>query len=134
MQSYSVRETYHVVLKTLRGTDKDFWQSEFNQTSLILANTAGISPEVERNTLDASIERLPGHLLSDTRAGFVQKRYIARHLFIDKPGVRAFGERIEVMSSYLTSPLLRMEFVRSYLRIYINMSYYNMMLSPSASV
>jgi hypothetical protein len=45
------------------------------------------------------------HVLKDPRAGFKQKRYMERNLFIGNHstggGVRAFLERIDVLSTYL---------------------------------
>jgi hypothetical protein len=45
------------------------------------------------------------HVLKDTRAGFKQKRYMERNLFIGNHytggGVRAFIDLIDVLSTYL---------------------------------
>jgi hypothetical protein len=44
------------------------------------------------------------HVLKDPRAGFKQKRYMEGHMFIGKHstvgGVRAFLDRIDVLSTY----------------------------------
>jgi hypothetical protein len=99
MQGHSVHETYLMALKTIHGTDKDLWQRESNQASLILAGN--FTPQVEIDTFNTSIDRLTEHVLVDTHAAFLQKRYIERHLFLWKTGVRAFCERVDGMFSYL---------------------------------
>jgi hypothetical protein len=95
-------------LQTLRGTGAAFWQRKWDVTSPQIAEAAGIDPELQELLLRNAKMALTVHVLKDPRSGFEQKRYMERNLFIGDHstggGVRAFLDRIDVLSTYL--PLL----------------------------
>jgi hypothetical protein len=66
---------------------------------------AGIDPELQGLLLQNAIMALTVHVLKDPRAGFKQKCYMERNLFIGNHstggGVRAFLYRIDVLSTCL---------------------------------
>jgi hypothetical protein len=92
-------------LKTLRGTDAALWQREWYAASHQTVEAAGIDPELQELILRNAIMTLTVHVLKDCRAGFKQKRYMECNLFIGNHsiggGVRAFLDRIDVLSTYL---------------------------------
>jgi hypothetical protein len=92
-------------LHTLRGKNAALWQREWDATSPQIAEASGIDPELQELLLRNAIMTLTVHVLNDPRAGFKQKRYMERNLFIGNHstggGVRAFLDRIDVLSTYL---------------------------------
>jgi hypothetical protein len=67
-----------------------------------LAEAAGLSVKNAEKLWYESIMKLIIHVLKDPRAGFKQVRYMERHLFIGKnTGVRAFMDRLDILSTYL---------------------------------
>jgi hypothetical protein len=92
-------------LQTLRGTDASLWEREWDAASPQIAEAAGIDPEIQELLLRNAIMALKVHVLKDPRAGFRQKRYMERNLFIGNystgGGVRAFLDGIDVLSTYL---------------------------------
>jgi hypothetical protein len=81
------------------------WQHEWDAASPQIAEAAGIDPELQELLLQNAIMALTVHVLKDPRAGFKQKRYMERNLFIGNHstggGVRAFLDLIDVLSTYL---------------------------------
>jgi hypothetical protein len=98
-------EKFRLALQTLRGTDAALWQREWDAASPQIAEAAGIDPELQELLLRNAIIALTVHVLKDPRAGFKQKRYMERNLFIGNHstggGVRAFPDRVDVLSTYL---------------------------------
>jgi hypothetical protein len=92
-------------LQTLRGTDAALWQREWDSASPQVAEAAGIDPELQEVLLRNAIMALAVHVLKDPREGFKNKHYMERNLFIGNHstsgGVRAFLDRIDVLSTYL---------------------------------
>jgi hypothetical protein len=92
-------------LQMLRGTDAALWQCEWDAASPQIAEAAGIDPELQELLLRNAIMALTLHVLKDPQAGFKQKRYMERNLFIGNHstggGVKAFLDRIDVLSTYL---------------------------------
>jgi hypothetical protein len=57
-----------------------------------------MSPEIIART--TSIDLLSVHIFKEYFASLYQQRYLLQYLFIGKVGVRAFYERLEVLSNY----------------------------------
>jgi hypothetical protein len=96
LRGQTITEKFHLALQTLRGTDAALWQREWDAAS----------PQILQELLLRNAKMaLIVHVLKDPRAGFIQKRYMERNLFIGNHstgvGVRAFLERIDVLSTYL---------------------------------
>jgi hypothetical protein len=81
------------------------WQREWDAASPQIAKAAGIDPELQEPLLQNAIMALTVHVLKDPRAGFKQKCYMERNLFIRNHltggGVRASLDRIDVLSTCL---------------------------------
>jgi hypothetical protein len=92
-------------VQTLRGADSALWQCELDAASPQIAEAAGIDPELQELLLRNAIMALTMHVLKDPRARFKQKRFMELNLFIGNHsaggGVRAFLDRIDVLSTYL---------------------------------
>jgi hypothetical protein len=105
LRGQTITENLRLDLQTLRGTDAALWQREWDTASPQIAEAAGIDPELQELLLRNAIMALTVHVLKDPRAGFKQKGYMERTLFIENHltvvGVRAFLNRIDVLSTYL---------------------------------
>jgi hypothetical protein len=105
LRGQTITEKFRLALQTLRGTDAALWQREWDAASPKIAEAAGIDPELQELLLRNAIMALTVHVLKDPRAGFKHKRYMERNLFIGNHstggGVRAFLDRIDVLSTYL---------------------------------
>jgi hypothetical protein len=81
------------------------WQRKWDAESPQIAEAAGIDPELQELLLRNAIMALTVHALKDPRAGSKKKRYMERDIFIGNHstggGVRAFLDRIDVLSTYL---------------------------------
>jgi hypothetical protein len=101
VRGQTITENFCLTLQTLRGTDAALWQCEWDATSTQIAEAAGIDPELQELLLRNAIIALSVHVLMDPRAGFKQKHYMERNLFIGNHstggGVRAFLDRIDVL-------------------------------------
>jgi hypothetical protein len=112
----TITEKFHIAFQMLRGMDAALWQREWDAASPQIAEAAGINPELRELLLRNAIMALTVHVLKDPRAGFKQKRYMERNLFIGNHltggGVRAFLDRIDVLSTYLPffSPILNVTY------------------------
>jgi hypothetical protein len=99
-------EKFRLALQTLRGMDAALWQHEWDAASPQIAEAAGIDPELQELLLRNAIMAITVHVLKDPRAGFKQKRYMELNLSIGNHstggGVRAFLDRIDILSTYLT--------------------------------
>jgi hypothetical protein len=105
LRGQTITEKFRLALQTLRGTDAALWQREWDAASPQIAEAAGIDPELQELLLWNAIMALKVHVLKDPREGFKQKCYMERNLFIGNHstggGVRAFLDRIDVLSTYL---------------------------------
>jgi hypothetical protein len=105
LRGQTITEKFRLALQMLRGTDAALWQGEWDVASPQIAEAAGIDPELQELLLRNAIMALTVRVLKDPRAGFKQKRYVERDLFIGNRstggGVRAFLDRIDVLSTYL---------------------------------
>jgi hypothetical protein len=103
LRGQTITEKFLLALQTLRGTDAALWQREWDAASPQIAEAAGIDPELQELLLRNAIMALTVHVLKDPRAGFKQKRYMERNLFIGNHstggGVRAFLDQIDVLST-----------------------------------
>jgi hypothetical protein len=91
LQGQSVMELYRFALQSLPGTYKSSWQREWDATSLKLSTVAGISMESANQLWTSSMMNLTVHVLKYACAGYKQKRYKERHLFLgNQAGVRHF--------------------------------------------
>jgi hypothetical protein len=112
----TITEKFRLALQTLRGTDASLWQREWDAASPQIAEVAGIDMELQELLLWNAMMALTVHVLKDPRAGFKQKHYMERNLFIGNHstggGVRAFLDRIDVLSTYLPffSPVLNVTY------------------------
>jgi hypothetical protein len=92
------------------------WQREWDAASPQIAEAAGIDTELQELLLRNAIMALTVHVFKDPRAGFKQKRYMERNLFIGNHstggGVRAFLDQIDVLSTYppLFPPILNVTY------------------------
>jgi hypothetical protein len=98
-------EKFHLALQTLRGTDAALWQREWDAASPQIVEAARIDPELQELLLRNAIMTLTVHVLKDPWAGSKQKCYMEQNPFIGNHstsgGVRAFLDRIDVLSTYL---------------------------------
>jgi hypothetical protein len=105
LRGQTITEKLRLALQTTRGTDAALWQREWDAASLQIAEAAGIDLELQELLLRDAIMALIVHVLKDPRAGFKQKRYMERTPFIGNHstggGVRAYLDRIDVLSTYL---------------------------------
>jgi hypothetical protein len=105
LRGQTITEKFRLALQTLRGTDAALWQREWDAASRQISEAAGIDPELQELLLRNAIMALTLHVLKDPPAVFKQKRYMERNLFIGNHstggGVRAFMDRIDVLSTYL---------------------------------
>jgi hypothetical protein len=105
LRGQSIMEKFRLALLTLGGMDAALWQREWDAASPQIAEAAGIDPELQELLLRNAIMALTVHVLKDPRAEFKQKRYMEHNLFIRNHstggGVRAFLDRIDVLSTYL---------------------------------
>jgi hypothetical protein len=56
--------------------------------------------QVGDNLFTVSLDRLTEHTIKEEYASHLQVRYIKQYLFIGRTGVRAFCDRMDVLSSY----------------------------------
>jgi hypothetical protein len=105
LRGQTITNKFRLALQTLRGTDAALWQREWDAASPQMVEAVGIDPELQELLLQNAIMALTVHDLKDPRAGFKQKRYMEHNLFIGNHstggGVRAFLDRIDVLSTYL---------------------------------
>jgi hypothetical protein len=108
LRGQNITEKLRLALQTLRVTDAALWQREWDTAIPQIAEAAIIDPELQELLLINAIMALIVHVLKGTQAGFEQKCYMERIFFIGHHstggGVRAFLDRIDVLSTYL--PLL----------------------------
>jgi hypothetical protein len=77
---------------------------------------AGIDPDLKELPLRNAIMSLTLYVFKDPRAGFNQKCYMERNMFIRNQsnggGVRAFLDRIDVLSTHLPlfPPILNLDY------------------------
>jgi hypothetical protein len=104
-RTQTITEKFCLALQMPRGTDSALRQLEWDATSPQIAEAAGIDPERRELLLQNAIMAQTVHVLKDPRAGFKHKRYIERNMFIGNHstggGVRAFLDRIDLLSTYL---------------------------------
>jgi hypothetical protein len=116
LRGHTIKETFRLALQRPRGTDAALWKREWDAASPQIAEAAGIDPELQELLLRNAIMALTVHVWKDPRAGFKQKRYMECNLFIGNHltggGVRAFLDRIDVLSTYLPlfTPILNMTY------------------------
>jgi hypothetical protein len=105
LRGQTITEKFRLALQTLRGTDAALWKREWDAASPQIAEAAGIDPELQELVLRNAVMAQTVHVLKDPRAGFKQKSYMERNLFIGNNstggGVRSFLDRIDVLSTYL---------------------------------
>jgi hypothetical protein len=105
LRGQNITEKFRLALKTLRETDAALWKCGWDAASPQTAEAAGINPELQELLLWNAIMALTVHVFKDPLAGFKQKRYMEQNLFIGNHltggGVRAFLDRIDVLSTYL---------------------------------
>jgi hypothetical protein len=95
-------EHYRKPLQSLGGTNEALLQREWKAASTQLVDAAEISIEAVIQLCISSIMIIMEHFLKDTRAGYKQKYYIERHLFLRKQtGVRDCIDRLDIVSTYL---------------------------------
>ena len=82
LRGQTITEKFRLALQTLRGTDAALWQREWDAASPQIAEAHGIDPDLQELLLRNAIMALTVHVLKDPRAGFKQKRYMERNLFI----------------------------------------------------
>jgi hypothetical protein len=105
LRGQTLTEKFRLALQTLRGTDDVLWQREWDAASPQITEAAGIDPELQELLLQNAIMALTVHVLKDPREVFKHKHYMEHNLFIRNHsaggGVRAFLDRIDVLSTYL---------------------------------
>jgi hypothetical protein len=105
LRGQKVTEKFYLALQILRGTDAALWQREWDASIPHIVEAAGIDLELQELVLGNTIMALTLHVLKDPRAGFKQKLNTERNLFLGNHstggGVRAFIDRIDVLSTYL---------------------------------
>jgi hypothetical protein len=105
LRGHKITEKFCLNLQTLRGTDAALWHRELDEASPQISKATGIDPELQYFLLRNTIMALTMHVLKDPRAGFKHKCYMERNIFIGNHstggGVRAFLDRIDVLSTYL---------------------------------
>jgi hypothetical protein len=82
IKGHNITEKFRLALQALRGTDAALWQREWDVASPQISEAAGIDPELQELLLRNAIMALTVHVLKDPRAGFKQKCYMERNLFI----------------------------------------------------
>jgi hypothetical protein len=87
LRGQTITEKFRLALQTLKGTETALWQREWDATSPQIVEAAGIDPELQELLLQNAIMALTVHVLKDLRAGFRQKLYMERNLFIGKTGL-----------------------------------------------